>query len=239
MSLYSGKRIHGYKWKTLPIDENVIARVEQMAEKEEQPIMNKGMPCFEWAPGMQIGEDPVEMEEQRLTIASGNLEIEGQDETAILQPQLEQIQIGPADDDPVVVGDDYDILENTVDIQNEDDGMIVLPEENIVSDEEECVEPEDTDYNHDEDEAGVIIEDEEVAVAALDDVEVTAAGNTRPRRTNAGAGVERLQMDFSGKGYGAKRQFNFVTNGEKSSRGQSTQSKQATYMSIACNVVFT
>ena len=46
MSLYSGKRIHGYKWDVLPIDEHVITRVEQMAEKEEQPIMDKNMPCF-------------------------------------------------------------------------------------------------------------------------------------------------------------------------------------------------
>ena len=46
MSLYSGKRIHGYKWEALPIDEHIIARVEQLAEAEEQPIMNRSMPCF-------------------------------------------------------------------------------------------------------------------------------------------------------------------------------------------------
>ena len=76
MSLYSGKRIHGYKWDKLPIDEHVIARVEKMAEKEKQPIMHRGMPCFEWTPGIKIGEDQYEVEEQRLTIAHGNLEME-------------------------------------------------------------------------------------------------------------------------------------------------------------------
>ena len=46
----------------------------------------------------------------------------------------------------------------------------------------------------------------------------TTYSNTRPRRVNAGAGVERIHMDFVGKGYGAKREFNFVTNGEKTKR---------------------
>ena len=31
----------------------------------------------------------------------------------------------------------YDVLENEIDAQNNEDGIIVLPEENIVSDEEE------------------------------------------------------------------------------------------------------
>ena len=47
----------------------------------------------------------------------------------------------------------------------------------------------------------------EVAVADIYDehMEIDTATNTRPYRTNAGAGVEILQIDFRGKGYGAKR----------------------------------
>ena len=111
MSLYSGKRIHGYKWEVPPIDEHAIARVEQMAEKEGQPIMNRGMPCFEWAPGVQIGEDPNTMEEQSLTIAIDNLEMGEQDKAAIVQPQLEGLQGGPVDDDTVDVEDGYGVLD--------------------------------------------------------------------------------------------------------------------------------
>ena len=33
MSLYSGKRMHVFKWDELPIDEHVIERVEVMAEE--------------------------------------------------------------------------------------------------------------------------------------------------------------------------------------------------------------
>ena len=47
MSLHSGKRIHGYEWEELPIDEHVIERVEALAEAEKQPIMHRGMPSFE------------------------------------------------------------------------------------------------------------------------------------------------------------------------------------------------
>ena len=35
MSLYSGRRIHGFKWKELSIDEHVIQRVKALAEEEK------------------------------------------------------------------------------------------------------------------------------------------------------------------------------------------------------------
>ena len=63
MSLYTGKRIHGYKWKELPIDEYVIDRVETLAEEEKQPIMKGGMPIFEWGPGEPIEDDFLNDEE--------------------------------------------------------------------------------------------------------------------------------------------------------------------------------
>ena len=56
MSLYMGKRIHRYHWDELPIDEHMIERVESMAKKEDQPIMNRGLPCFEWAHGVPIND---------------------------------------------------------------------------------------------------------------------------------------------------------------------------------------
>ena len=47
MSLHSGKRIHGYEWQELPIDEHVIEQVGDLAKTEEQPIMHIGMPNLE------------------------------------------------------------------------------------------------------------------------------------------------------------------------------------------------
>ena len=57
---------------------------------------------------------------------------------------------------------------------------------------------------------------DEVIVADIDDevTNVETEQHSRPSRDNAGAGVERLQIDFHGKGYGRKEEFNFVTNSE-------------------------
>ena len=57
MSLYTGKRIHGYKWKEIPVDEYVIERVETLAEEEKQPLMKGGLPIFEWGPGEPIDDE--------------------------------------------------------------------------------------------------------------------------------------------------------------------------------------
>jgi hypothetical protein len=70
MSLYSGKRIHGYKWKELPIDEYVIARVEELAKDQNQPLMHGGVPNFEWTPGDSISD--VMEDEHEVTLAIAN-----------------------------------------------------------------------------------------------------------------------------------------------------------------------
>ena len=54
MSLYTGKKIHSYDWVETPIDEDVISRVEELAQSEEQPVIAKNMPLFEWAIGNLI-----------------------------------------------------------------------------------------------------------------------------------------------------------------------------------------
>ena len=82
--------------------------------------------------------------------------------------------------------------------------------------------------------------DEEVIVADIDDdVSTTEPEQSfRPRRANADAGVERLQMDFHGKGYGSKREIMFVLNGQKEMK-KAEKDIQDTYMQTACNVIFT
>ena len=61
----------------------------------------------------------------------------------------------------------------------------------------------------------------------------------RPRRAGAGGGVERLQMDFIGKGYGARREFNFVTNGSLHKNKSVESETYHTLMQTACDVIFT
>ena len=68
MSLHTGKRIHGFQWDELPIDEYVIERVEALAEEQNQPLMHRGKPCFVWSPGVEIEDIYEEEGEQVLTI---------------------------------------------------------------------------------------------------------------------------------------------------------------------------
>ena len=65
MSSYSGKRIHGYKWDELPIDEYVIEQVEILAECEKQSLIHdrlpnfKGAPAEEWIDGLSEEHDSI------------------------------------------------------------------------------------------------------------------------------------------------------------------------------------
>ena len=134
MSLHSGKRIHGYEWEELPIDEHVIERVEALAESEKQMVMHRGMPSFEWAPGVPIEEEFEDDREGILTIADGITD----------EPHL--ADINDVDVIEMIEGDNdnqhvEEIEEEAVPIV--DEGLIIVPEDDIVSEEEEFIETEE------------------------------------------------------------------------------------------------
>ena len=54
MSLYTGKRLHSYNWQELPIDDETINRVEDLAKAEKAKRLTDNYPMFEWAPGVPI-----------------------------------------------------------------------------------------------------------------------------------------------------------------------------------------
>ena len=238
MSLHSGKRIHGYKWTELSIDKHVIERVEQLAAKEDQPIMHRRMPCFEWAPGIEI--EDIDEEEERVLAIANKFDEPNASEQIDMEPYHEEDDAQPIQENQEIAPIENEILEENIPIPNNDDGLIIVPEDNIVSEEEDIIEP-----NDEIDEGSDIASEnasiaEEVIVADVDDnpEEPMVTEHGRPRRVNAGSGVERIQMDFHGKGYGAKREFTFVTNG-KIEKAQKDDTEQYTYMQMACNVIFT
>jgi Reverse transcriptase (RNA-dependent DNA polymerase)/Zinc knuckle len=57
MSLETGRRISRHAWTLIPMPQMVIDRVEQMALLEQQPVVEGGLPLFEWAPNVPIIED--------------------------------------------------------------------------------------------------------------------------------------------------------------------------------------
>ena len=64
MSLYTGKRLNSYVWEELPISDEVIERVEELAEQQKQPDLINGIPTFEWTPHTQRVEHEDRDEEQ-------------------------------------------------------------------------------------------------------------------------------------------------------------------------------
>ena len=63
MMLYTGKEIHIDDWVELPIDGDVIKRVEDLAKIEKRPTFDQ-YPMFEWAPGIPIMDDMTEHEDK-------------------------------------------------------------------------------------------------------------------------------------------------------------------------------
>ena len=56
MSLYSGKRLHAYKWKKLPIDKAVIDRVHELGTNDHQLLNAQSELLFEWNPGFPLDD---------------------------------------------------------------------------------------------------------------------------------------------------------------------------------------
>ena len=60
MSLNTGRLIHRRQFKVLPITEEVIKRVHELAKREDQPLVDKGELSIEWRPGLQVDSTVVE-----------------------------------------------------------------------------------------------------------------------------------------------------------------------------------
>ena len=54
MTLATGKQLHAFIWTELPINDQVISRVNNLATKERQPEMTNEYPIFECISGIPI-----------------------------------------------------------------------------------------------------------------------------------------------------------------------------------------
>ena len=57
MSLFTGKQVNSKPWTEIPMTEEVIERVEDLAKKDGQPLMADGYPIFKRRPGVQIEDE--------------------------------------------------------------------------------------------------------------------------------------------------------------------------------------
>ena len=64
LSLLTGKRLSRQQFEVLPMPEWVIQHVEDMAEAEDQRLMNNGEALWEWRPGQEIEDFPAPTDDQ-------------------------------------------------------------------------------------------------------------------------------------------------------------------------------
>jgi hypothetical protein len=213
MSLETGKRIHGYIWEELPIDKQIIDRVESIAKKEKQPELLDGCLLFEWAPGITIDESD---EEQVNNI--DNIEDEQlheMDEENNIKDNLENNHnndIAMITDDESADNSFNDIDQDKVDMDEgaEDNGILDDISEQQETDNNNSFNEDDNDKNiqaNNEDvnednsskvQSDTDVEDNEPSINNKDD-EVH-----RSSRSTAGQALEHLEMSFKGKEYGSK-----------------------------------
>ena len=116
MSLMTSKKLHSYQWTELPIPNKVINRVHELAEEENQPLLHNGVPIFEWEYDILVidvdTKDSAESEERDQEIYTNN------DNTAAAHTNN---------------------INNTSDIEEEQNRTINCKEGNVESDNEESL----------------------------------------------------------------------------------------------------
>ena len=73
MSTVTGKALHSYIWRELPMSRDVIRMVDQLGKNENQLItINKGGLMFKWAPGEPIVDDEDDINAVMLSMKTMN-----------------------------------------------------------------------------------------------------------------------------------------------------------------------
>ena len=98
MSLKTGHKLHGYKWVELPISDEVIRRVEQLAAEQGQPLMENG-PIFEWTPGEIIADPEDDIDMMAIEIEGVNIGDEEDDHNDEMYGEEEDDDDDEDDDD--------------------------------------------------------------------------------------------------------------------------------------------
>ena len=205
MSLYSGKRIHSYEWKEIPIDEEVIQQVEELAMEEEATEMKRGYPVFTWKrrflddPELNVNDADGD---NRSEILPGdnldddiNNEVEEDNDD---EEQIEQHLIAP--------NNENDDFEGLVDNEEEENIGDNNKGTNYITDESSVNEnTNDDDNNGNELDDEKLMSDitdnmdtihEETEEIDNDDDNMNEDEGGRPKRKCAGAGIERLEMSL-------------------------------------------
>ena len=136
MSLNTGRRLHSYHWTQLPIPDDVIERVETMAEKENQPLLVDNVTMFEWQPGtpMIFSDIPSREEDTQDSTIDENNQGQNSEENNTQPVEIESI-------------DDSDHEESLVIEHNDDENVDFAPGPNLIEDDSTIHNPSHNDLS--------------------------------------------------------------------------------------------
>jgi hypothetical protein len=171
LSLSTGRRLTRQQWTPLPMPNGVIARVEEFAIAEHQPIMAQGAANFEWAPGVPINEDN-----------SMVMDLDPLADAALPQPadyEPEQNDINADDQEEDCEDHDY-VPESSSDTSEDEDGNDYEPEsDSDTSEDEYALENNDnSDSNDQSQEANALDHTDPDIPLSGDDLAPIPQGNT-------------------------------------------------------------
>ena len=250
MSLKTGHKLYRYHWVELPISDDVIDRVEQLAQEQGQPLMENGQ-IFEWSPGdliVDMDDDPEVMHEKMDEVEypadddyhnqdpnAGGIPIATRATIITDDEELEDLDEGRSNDadeyegdwtTKLNQGDDQEESEEEYKARSDSKNSQLERESNV----EESGVQVDTESSEEE-------EPIENDTAMGQDTEAESQGNNmRPRRANAGKGVTRLELSMRGKSHQDTR-VHFTQKG--TTKGGGKHEWFAKLKDIAVNACFT
>ena len=207
MSLYSGRRIHSYEWKELPIGEDVVERVEELAINEDATEMKRGYPIFTWKnriidSGLNVTDnidENMDIEELQIQDVPDNNENE-MDEGDMHQHIVVDDAIGVDDgEENYDLGDDEDTnyvtdeLSTNGDINGDENKEDEFEDEEVMGKDVANIDTVEQNIESDVDTDEVIVD--EIFVEDEDEIiEVNLSASGRSRRKCVGKGVERFSF---------------------------------------------
>ena len=218
MYLKTGHKLHGYHWVELPISDEVIDRVEQLADEQGQLLMENG-PIFEWTPGeliVDVDDNAEGMHEEMDQVVYPDEDDDDDDDFEEVA-----IRIGR----PTVITDEEDSEDIDKDRSNgQEEYEGVWTNEANKEDEEDLSDGDEQEQRYELQDENELCSDHQ----GHNDCKTSSKGgsqsdedktqehqtsnegqrNTEPRRAKAGKGMTRLELSMKGKTHGdTKLQF--------------------------------
>ena len=148
MSLESGSKIHSNKWKELPIGDDVISRVHDLAKHENKKKVRDGNLRFEWAPGIPI--EQVDEEEANADMNDENPGAANKNENENEQNALDII---PEENEEDVAAENGNLITDVSSSSEEDDESLDGSVHSIGDDENGDANNESNDFHENGEEA--------------------------------------------------------------------------------------